>query len=163
MSKYEDPAHAIEEKVVKSNGDISIKRYSKGKLLGKGGFAKVYEVINTETKQASAIKIMEKAALSKARARQKFLSEIKIHKALHHTNIVKFEGYFEDNECVYLILELCTNQTLNDLMRRRKRLIEIEVHCYLLQVISSLKYLYLLIVKKNNLPHVYLFVKIFFI
>ena len=142
MSKYEDPAHAIEEKVVKSNGDISIKRYSKGKLLGKGGFAKVYEVINTETKQASAIKIMEKAALSKARARQKFLSEIKIHKALHHTNIVKFEGYFEDNECVYLILELCTNQTLNDLMRRRKRLIEIEVQCYLLQVISSLKYLH---------------------
>ena len=141
MSRHED-AHIIEEKLVKPNGETIIKRYSKGKLLGKGGFAKVYEVINIETKQISAVKVMEKAALTKARVRQKFMSEVKIHKSLHHTNIVKFEGYFEDTESVYILLELCTNHTLNDLMKRRKRLSELEVQCYLSQVLSSLRYLH---------------------
>ena len=32
----------IEEKVVKYNGEICIKRYLKGKFLGKGGFGTVY-------------------------------------------------------------------------------------------------------------------------
>lgn len=141
MSRHDD-CQIIEEKVLKSNGEFSFRKYSKGRLLGKGGFAKVYEVINIETKQASAIKVMEKAALLKSRTRQKFMSEVKIHKALHHTNIVRFEGHFEDNDNVYIILELCTNQTLNDLMRRRKRLLEIEVQCYLAQILSSLRYLH---------------------
>ena len=32
----------IEEKIVKVTGDIQIRKYIKGKLLGKGGFAKCY-------------------------------------------------------------------------------------------------------------------------
>lgn len=38
----------IEEKVVKVNGDIAIRRYNKGKFLGKGGFARVYEFTNID-------------------------------------------------------------------------------------------------------------------
>lgn len=132
----------VEEKIVKVNGDIAIKRYSKGRFLGKGGFAKVYEFVCIETKQITAGKLMEKSALSKARARQKLMSEIKIHRSLHHTNIVRFEHFFEDENNVYIMLELCTNQSLNDLVRRRKRLIELEVQCYLSQVLSALKYMH---------------------
>lgn len=141
MLKSDEP-QLITEKIIKPNGEITSRKYSKGRLLGKGGFARVYEAFNIETKQIFAIKIMEKLAISKARARQKFMSEIKIHKSLHHTNIVRFESHFEDSDNVYLILELCTNQTLNDLMRRRKRLTELEVQCYLSQVVSSLRYLH---------------------
>ena len=135
-------AQIIEEKIVKVNGDIAVKRYSKGRFLGKGGFAKVYEFVCLETKQITAGKMMEKSALSKARARQKLMSEIKIHRSLHHTNIVRFEHYFEDENFVYIMLELCTNQSLNDLVRRRKRLVELEVQCYLFQVLSALKYMH---------------------
>jgi polo-like kinase 1 len=39
----------VEEKVSKFNGDIAIKKYIKGKFLGKGGFAKCYEFTNMET------------------------------------------------------------------------------------------------------------------
>ena len=41
----------VEEKVVKFNGDICIKKYLKGKFLGKGGFAKCYEMTNLENKK----------------------------------------------------------------------------------------------------------------
>jgi polo-like kinase 1 len=34
----------IEEKVTKTNGEIVIKKYSRGKALGRGGFAKCYEI-----------------------------------------------------------------------------------------------------------------------
>ena len=132
----------VEEKIVKVNGDVAIKRYSKGRFLGKGGFAKVYEFVCIETKQVTAGKLLDKTALTKARARQKLMSEIKIHRSLHHTNIVRFENFFEDDNFVYIMLELCTNQSLNDLVRRRKRLIELEVQCYLSQVLSALKYMH---------------------
>lgn len=42
---------------------------------------------------------------------------------------------------MYILLELCTNQTMNELLRRRKRLTELEVKCYSLQVLSALQYL----------------------
>ncbi len=70
------------------------------------------------------------------------MSEIKLHKVLHHPNIVKFEHVFEDQDNVYILLELCANQSLNDLAKRRKRLTEFEVQCYLIQMIDALKYLH---------------------
>jgi polo-like kinase 1 len=132
----------IEEKIIKVTGDIQLRKYLKGKFLGKGGFAKCYEFTNLDSKKLYAAKIITKASLVKSRAKQKLITEIKIHKALHHPNIVAFEHYFEDHENVYILLELCQNQSINDLLKRRKKLTEIEVQCYMVQLIKSLKYLH---------------------
>ena len=40
-------------------------------MLGKGGFAKCYEITNLDTKKNHAAKIIPKSSLSKTRARQK--------------------------------------------------------------------------------------------
>ena len=141
-SSQDVDSQLIEEKIVKPNGDIAIKSYNKGRFLGKGGFARVYEFTCLDNKHVSAAKIIPKAALSKARAKQKLMSEIKIHRALHQTNIVGFEHFFEDQDNVYILLELCPNQTLNELLRRRKRLTELETICYTHQAIQALKYLH---------------------
>ena len=132
----------VEEKITKVTGDIQIRKYIKGRLLGKGGFAKCYEFTNMETKQITAAKVIPKKSLVKSRAKQKLISEIKIHKSFHHPNIVNFEHYFEDSENVYLLIEICQNQTLNDLLKRRKKLTELEVQCYTIQIIKALKYLH---------------------
>ena len=50
---------------------------------------------------------MEKVSLSKLRHKRRMESEIQIHKQLDHTNVVKFEHFFEDEENVYILLELC--------------------------------------------------------
>ena len=140
--KPADNQSIIEEKITKVNGEVQIKKYIKGRLLGKGGFAKCYEFINQETNHSSAAKIIPKKSLVKSRAKQKLISEIKIHKSLHHPNIVAFEHYFEDSENVYLLIEICLNQTLNELLKRRKKLTELEVQCYAVQIIKALKYLH---------------------
>jgi polo-like kinase 1 len=132
----------VEEKITKVNGEVQIRKYIKGRLLGKGGFAKCYEFINQETDHSSAAKVIPKKSLVKSRAKQKLISEIKIHKSLHHPNIVAFEHYFEDSENVYLLIEICHNQTLNELLKRRKKLTELEVQCYSNQIIKALKYLH---------------------
>ena len=132
----------VEEKITKVSGEVQIRKYIKGRLLGKGGFAKCYEFINQETEHSSAAKVIPKKSLVKSRAKQKLISEIKIHKSLHHPNIVAFEHYFEDSENVYLLIEICHNQTLNELLKRRKKLTELEVQCYAVQIIKALRYLH---------------------
>lgn len=70
------------------------------------------------------------------------MSEIRIHRSLRHANVVGFEHFFEDSENVYILLELCTNQSLNEMLKRRKRLTQLEVQCYSLQILAALKYLH---------------------
>jgi len=129
----------IEERI---NGSDKIIKYERGKFLGKGGFAKCYEMKRVDTGKIFAAKVFEKKALNTARTRKKLINEIKLHKKLHHQNIVNFEHFFEDKDSVYILLELCSNQTLNELVKRRKRLTEIEVQCYSLQIIKALKYIH---------------------
>ncbi len=59
-----------------------------------------------------------------------------------HKHIVGFDHFFEDYENVYILLELCESQSMNELLRRRKRLHELEVMCYTVQMISALKYMH---------------------
>ena len=138
----EETNNIIIEKIQKNTNEFQLKKYRKGRLLGKGGFARCYEFIDEETDHISAAKIIPKKNLIKSRAKQKLISEIKIHKSVHHPNIVNFEHYFEDADNVYILIELCHNQTLNDLLKRRKRLSELEVQYYVLQMVKALKYLH---------------------
>jgi len=70
------------------------------------------------------------------------MSEIRIHRSLNHSSIVGFESFFEDSDNVYILLELCQNQTLNELLKRRKKLTELETQCYVMHIIEGLKYLH---------------------
>ena len=49
----------------------TVHKYLRGKLLGKGGFAKVYKATSLDTNKEYAVKIVPKANLVKSRARQK--------------------------------------------------------------------------------------------
>ena len=70
------------------------------------------------------------------------LTEIKIHKALRHPNIVRFEHVFEDENNVYILLEICRNESLNELIKRRKKVTEFESRVYLVQILRAVKYLH---------------------
>lgn len=122
-------------------GDKISRTYIKGKCIGKGGFAKCYEFTNLESGRLMAAKIIPKENIKKKRQKQKLDSEIKIHKSLRHPNVVRFEHVFEDNENIYILLELCKNETLNEFLKRRKRLTEFEVRFYLKQMASALSYI----------------------
>lgn len=85
----------------------TMRRYARGRFLGKGGFAKCYEITDLETKQTFAGKIVPKSLILKQHQREKMTSEIAIHKSLDHANIVGFHGFFEDDDFVFVVLEIC--------------------------------------------------------
>ena len=134
--------NVIEEKIKGAGGAIKIRKYTKGKFLGKGGFAHCYEFICQGNGKTFAAKIINKENIKSMSSKQKLYSEIKIHKSLHHNQIVAFEHSFEDDKNLYMLLELCENQTLEELQRRRETLTELEVQCYIIQLIKGLQYLH---------------------
>lgn len=81
----------------------------------KGGFAKCYEIMDTNTKQVFAGKIVSKRLLAKNNQKEKMSQEIEIHKSLSHKHVVQFHRFFEDADFVYVILELCRKRSMMEL------------------------------------------------
>lgn len=79
--------------------------------------------------RSSAGKAIEKKkdAVELKQQKKKLINEIEIHRSLIHENIVKFEHFFEDKTNVYMILELCNDKSMHDMLKARTRLLEIEV------------------------------------
>lgn len=80
-----------------------------------GGFAKCYEIIDMDTKEVFAGKIVSKKYLLKHNHKDKMTQEISIHKALKNKNIVSFHSFFEDSNFVYIVLELCRKRSMMEL------------------------------------------------
>eukprot|EP00051_Salpingoeca_urceolata_P002091 m.329 g.329 ORF g.329 m.329 type:complete len:619 (+) comp118_c0_seq1:411-2267(+) len=126
--------------IIKDNKEH--RRFHKGRFLGKGGFAKCYELTDVESGEVFAGKIVSKKTLTKHRALEKLNTEIKIHKSLNHPHVVGFHRFFEDESNVYILLELCSNKSLMELHRRRRALTEPEVRFYLSQIMSATEYMH---------------------
>jgi polo-like kinase 1 len=148
----------IIEKIPKNTDEFKIKKYKKVRILGRGGFALCYELMDIDTNHSSAVNIIPKRKLTKSRAKQKLINEIKIHKSIQHEHIVNFEHYFEDANNVYILIELCHNQTLHELLRRRKNLTELEVQYYIFQLVKCLQYLHGLKIIHRDLKLANLFI-----
>lgn len=75
-------------------------------------------------------------------ARLQLQVEIKIHRHLKHEHICQYKHYFEDRNNCYILLELCHNQSLNEMIKRRKRLTEPEAAYFIAQLIKATRYMH---------------------
>ena len=130
-------------------------KYYKQRFLGKGKFGKCYECKSEDNDLIYAIKVLNKATFNEnsnneigQKIKEMIKEEIKIQQSFNCSKIVKIKAYFEDDNNVYIVLENCKNKSLSDLLERRKHLTEIEVQCYIFQLIEGLK-----IIHKNNYIH----------
>ncbi|XP_036595233.1 serine/threonine-protein kinase PLK1 [Trichosurus vulpecula] len=120
----------------------SRRRYLRGRFLGKGGFAKCFELSDLESKEVFAGKIVPKSLLLKPHQKEKMSMEINIHKSLVHQHVVGFHGFFEDSDFVFVVLELCRRRSLLELHKRRKAVTEPEARYYLRQIVLGCQYLH---------------------
>ncbi|BGO99401.1 putative Protein serine/threonine kinase [Rhodotorula toruloides ATCC 204091] len=114
----------------------------RGRLLGEGGFARVYLCTEPDGKSYKAMKVIHKQQLKSTKTKSKLFAEIKIHQAMQHPNVIAFECCFEDEHNVYMQLELCARGSLLDLLRIRKRFSEPESRFYLTQLVGAVDYLH---------------------
>ncbi|KAK0401618.1 hypothetical protein QR680_015878 [Steinernema hermaphroditum] len=118
------------------------KVYRVGRFLGKGGFARCYEVTESGTSQKLAAKVVSRESISRKTTRSKMVQEIAIHRDLQHPNIVKMMDYFVDDHNVYCIMELCESQSLMELHQRRIVVSEEEARYFMGQIISGMEYVH---------------------
>lgn len=69
MQKAE--ASVITETIASGFGEFTERKYIQGKMLGKGGFAKCFELTCEDNGISQAAKVIPKASLTKTRQRQK--------------------------------------------------------------------------------------------
>ncbi|KAL0959806.1 hypothetical protein HGRIS_011487 [Hohenbuehelia grisea] len=124
--------------IVDPNGRVQFHRVG---FLGEGGFARVYEVQDRRGNRL-ACKVVSKGSLKTKKAKTKLWAEIKIHRSLDHPNIVQFQDCFEDNDNVYMTLELCHSGALIDMLRRRRRFTEAESRYFMVQLIGACHYMH---------------------
>eukprot|EP00092_Neocalanus_flemingeri_P004714 GFUD01005079.1.p1 GENE.GFUD01005079.1~~GFUD01005079.1.p1 ORF type:complete len:583 (+),score=174.31 GFUD01005079.1:133-1881(+) len=120
----------------------SKRRYERGRFLGKGGFAKCYELKDLATGEVTAGKIVPKSLLTKSHQKEKMSQEIRLHKFVSHNNLVKLYSYFEDPNFVYIVLELCRKRSLMELHKRRKAITEPESRYFIHQILLGCLYLH---------------------
>lgn len=64
-------------------------------------------------------------AKSKIKNLSQFRTEIKILQNLDHPNIIKLFEFFEDEDCIYLIMEVCSGGELFDRIIEQDYLTEV--------------------------------------
>ncbi|XP_030626175.1 serine/threonine-protein kinase PLK2b [Chanos chanos] len=138
--KAEDQAPAELSRII--TDPVSGKCYCRGKVLGKGGFARCFEMTDLSSSKVFAAKIIPHTRVSKPHQREKIDREIELHRGLNHKHIVHFFHHFEDKDNIYILLEYCSRRSLAHILKARKVLTEPEVRYYLRQIVSALKYLH---------------------
>jgi serine/threonine protein kinase len=82
-------------------------KYNTIKMIGKGSFARVYLVENTETKARHAVKAFSKEyLLSQPKGKEAIMNEIEMMQKLKHPFIMSLEEVHESKNSIYLVLEL---------------------------------------------------------
>jgi Protein kinase domain len=75
--------------------DISLESYSPIKILGNGGFCKVYLVQNKSTGKLHAMKVMKKSFIMQKNKTNQVHTELKILETLDHPFIIKLYAAFQ--------------------------------------------------------------------
>lgn len=88
------------------------------------------------------MKVIPKIVNDKPRPMDKIENEIKILMEMDHSKVAKLIRFFEDDENVYIILELCENKSLIELLKVRTRLTENEVKSYISQLVEGISYIH---------------------
>ncbi|KKK12621.1 hypothetical protein AOCH_002321, partial [Aspergillus ochraceoroseus] len=122
-------------------------RYSTGAFLGKGGFAICYEGTLARNGRVFAMKVV-RSEMSQKKMQEKFRTELQIHSKMRHPHIVGFHRAFAFDKCIYVILELCPNGSIMDMVRKRRCLTVPEVRRFMVQLCGAVKYLH-----KRNVAH----------
>ncbi|XP_016507827.1 calcium-dependent protein kinase 28-like isoform X2 [Nicotiana tabacum] len=97
------------------------KRFTIGKLLGHGQFGYTYVATHKSNGDRVAVKRIEKNKMVLPIAVEDVKREVKILKALSgHENVVQFNNAFEDDNYVYIVMELCEGGELLDRILAKK-------------------------------------------
>ena len=114
------------------------------KELGSGSFGRVYLVTHKKTKVQYALKAIDKRDKTNIEEKPYFRREVEVMYKIHHPNVVKLFGHFEDNNYCYFIMEYISKGNIYGLIPqdKKKRLSSQIVASLIKDVISAVYFLH---------------------
>ncbi|GMR48282.1 hypothetical protein PMAYCL1PPCAC_18477, partial [Pristionchus mayeri] len=124
----------------KEKATFKLEDFQLGKEVGKGGFGVVYTAVY---QGEGAIKGQE-VAIKKVNSNQRselLRKEVENHQRIDHENIVKFYGYFKENNTDYIVMELC-KESLRKYVKDNGAFSSEQAVPVLRQLMNALEYLH---------------------
>ncbi|MCM3613683.1 serine/threonine protein kinase [Microbacterium enclense] len=101
----------------RAEGELLDGRYRLGRLLGRGGYARVYEAVDTALERTVALKIIDGDGADPADV-ARVRSEIRLLASLSHPSLVTLYDAKLAGSPAYLVMELIAGPTLTDRIAR---------------------------------------------
>ena len=133
----------IPESVLKGlESEPKISDFNLLKELGAGSFGRVLLVQHKITQAKYAIKAIDKRNKANIQEKPYFRREIEIMYRVHHPNVVKLFGHFEDNNYCYFIMEYIAGGNIYALVPKSRSISTQQIASIMKDVISAVYFLY---------------------
>ena len=130
-----------EEKVTKSSFDFI-------NIIGRGGFGKVWKVYSRKYKKVYAMKEMSKTKIIDKRSEKSVKYERDMLELMNHPFIINMHFSFQDNDNLYIAMDLLTGGDLRYHICKHKKFFEEQTKFFIACIILSLDYIH-----TNNILH----------
>ena len=117
-------------------------------VIGKGGFGKVWKVQYKKTKEYFALKEMSKRKIIDKKSEKSINSERKFLSYLNHPFMVNMHYAFQDNDNLYLVMDMLSGGDLRYHCSRYRIFSEEQTRFFIACIIFSLEYIH-----SNNVIH----------
>ncbi|CAZ86475.1 unnamed protein product [Tuber melanosporum] len=122
--------------------------YDLGQQLGSGHFATVHLAVDKKSGQEFAVKIFRKRRNEDKSKTSGLQQEIAVLMSVNHPNILCLQGTYDEDDGVYLVLELAREGELFNYVIRNTKLSEVDTRKVFVQLFNGLKYLH-----ERNIVH----------
>ncbi|KAK9711583.1 hypothetical protein K7432_007748 [Basidiobolus ranarum] len=135
--------HGTEVQVNQKKLSAVHEKYSFRHILGTGNFSAVHLVVDKETGERYACKVIDKTRFfMKPKVKEAFAREVKILKNLNHPHIVSFVSCYDNEETLWIVMELVTGGDLLAYITEKGTLPEAECKQLFHQICLALQYLH---------------------
>ena len=110
--------------------EVTRNRFEFQNVIGKGGFGKVWKVIDKKSKTVYALKEMSKTRIIDKKCEKNIMIERELLALLKHKFLVNMTYAFQDFENLYLVMDLLTGGDLRYILTKAKRFNEAQTSKY---------------------------------
>ena len=131
-----------------TENDLNRNMFEFNTVIGKGGFGKVWKVQYKKTNEYFALKEMSKRKILDKKSEKSINSERKFLSILNHPFIVNMHYAFQDNDNLYLVMDMLSGGDLRYHCSRYRIFSEEQTRFFIACIIYSLQYIH-----SNNVIH----------
>jgi len=139
------------ETLLPSQSKVNLDDFQLLKVVGKGGYGKVFQVVKKDTQNIYAMKVLKKDFLIKSKNVEYTKAERDILQKVQHPFIVSLHYCFQNQQKIYLVMDFVNGGQLLFHLREQAMFSEKQVQFYAAEVVLALEYLHKLDVIHRDL------------